>query len=197
MLDRTQTSLGAAHNGNGFVSALQEDDGYQNLGLGNLDCLEELLKMTSGNHSASSSPCDKRKEIEMGRKTASSRSLCADGCVQAKSNAAVYAAEHGMLDILRVLLVEGVTTGTEGKVCSTPLHRACERGDLTMVEMILTKIGVQHIDGLDCAQLTPLYYAVKGGSLDVVKLLVQQGAHVNLPFPREMGKAQLGLGGLS
>jgi ankyrin repeat protein len=58
-----------------------------------------------------------------------------------------------------------------------------------MVETILTKNGAQYINELDCAQLTPLHYAVKSGSLRIVELLVQQGAHVDRTFPRKERKA--------
>jgi ankyrin repeat protein len=68
-------------------------------------------------------------------------SNCAVGCEQTKTHASVYAAAHGMLEILGFLLDKGVSMGTQSGVYSTPLHQACERDDVDMVETILTKNG--------------------------------------------------------
>jgi hypothetical protein len=46
-----------------------------------------------------------------------------------------------MLEILGFLLDKGVSMGTQSGVYSTPLHQACERDDVDMVETILTKNG--------------------------------------------------------
>jgi hypothetical protein len=191
-LGATHTSQGARGGNNSLSGGIQDcgyDDEYQNMDLGDLNCFGELLGISSDNTMVSSRFCNEPIQTEMRATRQPSSSNCAVGCEQTKTNASVYAAEHGMLDILSFLLDKGVSIGTQSGVYSTPLHQACERGDVDMVETILTKNGAQYINELDCAQLTPLHYAVKSGSLRVVELLVQQGAHVDRTFLRKERKA--------
>lgn len=57
------------------------------------------------------------------------------------------------------------------------LHEPAARGDLAAVKKVVEKKG--NVDKRDIAGQTPLMYAAEGGSLEVVKYLVDQGADVN------------------
>lgn len=69
----------------------------------------------------------------------------------------------------------------EGGTLKTPLHLACERGDLELVALLLAR-------GADTAardrhQLTPLFAAVKRNAAKVVRLLLRSGGSQADPPP--------------
>jgi ankyrin repeat protein len=69
----------------------------------------------------------------------------------------------------------------EGGTLKTPLHLACERGDLELVALLLahgadTAARVRH-------QLTPLFAAVKRNAAKVVRLLLHSGGSQADPPP--------------
>lgn len=73
----------------------------------------------------------------------------------------------------------------EGGTLKTPLHLACERGDLELVALLLAR-------GADTAardrhQLTPLFAAVKRNAAKVVRLLLRSGGSQADPPPPPQG----------
>ena len=64
----------------------------------------------------------------------------------------------------------------------TPLHRACEKGDLTVVEAFKSQLQVEDIrETQTYAENTPLHIACMNGdsSLNIVRYLIEQNANVN------------------
>ena len=64
----------------------------------------------------------------------------------------------------------------------TPLHRACEKGDLTVVEAFKLQLQVEDIrETQTYAENTPLHIACMKGdsSLNIVRYLIEQNANVN------------------
>ena len=59
----------------------------------------------------------------------------------------------------------------------TPLHLACRRGNLSIVELLLKQPSV-NVDAKDKSLLTPLHLAASQGHEQVVNMLLQKGADV-------------------
>ena len=60
----------------------------------------------------------------------------------------------------------------------TALHIAAEYGDLKIVGYLL-EIGAD-VDALDNSDCPPIFYAMQQGHLDLVKLLIQAQANINI-----------------
>jgi ankyrin repeat protein len=114
----------------------------------------------------------------------SSPSVVFDEHPQSQTSAATFAADNGLMDLLHLLMDRGADLSPRDSVYSTPLHRACERGDIDMVVAILARSGKQSVNERDGAKLTPFHYAVKKGYLEIVELLMESGASIDLPFPK-------------
>ena len=69
----------------------------------------------------------------------------------------------------------------------TTIHQAALAGDVATVQQMLDS-GTA-VDAPDANQCTPLFYAVKGGSADVVRLLLQKGANPEAPCAGTTPKA--------
>jgi len=80
-----------------------------------------------------------------------------------------------------MLLLKGadpnVQNEEDGK---TPLHIAAMRGDMKMLEFLITHPYID-MNALDDASTTPIHCAISHSQLDVVKLLLEKGADVNIP----------------
>ena len=64
-----------------------------------------------------------------------------------------------------------------------PLHAAAERGDVEEIERILDKPGTpveQTLDSIDGLERTALHYAAARGRLEIVDMLLNKGARVDL-----------------
>ena len=59
------------------------------------------------------------------------------------------------------------------------LHWACQNGHLQIVEHLMTKDQFNDVNSLGSHDETPLHKAVEYGHSDVVKFLIDKGAHVN------------------
>ena len=65
-----------------------------------------------------------------------------------------------------------------GPYKQTALHRACKQGHYTTVKALLAAENIS-VDPLDSRDWTPLCYAVDGGFLKIITLLLKHGANVN------------------
>jgi ankyrin repeat protein len=79
---------------------------------------------------------------------------------------------------LRDLLNSGVDPNWRDQCCRTPLHWACLKGRLDIVECLLD--AGASIDAQDNDGYTPLYTAVSGGHFAVTKELLKRNASPNL-----------------
>jgi ankyrin repeat protein len=85
-------------------------------------------------------------------------------------------------ELIAVLKNENIDLSQKNEFGNTPLHVACNPIDAInagIVELLLKyplDINARGID--DC---TPLYYAIGKGDNDIVKLLIDNGADVNIP----------------
>ncbi|CAI9718034.1 transient receptor potential cation channel subfamily A member 1 homolog [Octopus vulgaris] len=66
------------------------------------------------------------------------------------------------------------------------LHQCARDGDINSTKLILEYLNTQkklrrNINKHDDNELSPLHYAVRYGNIDIVKLLVENGAHINDP----------------
>ena len=58
----------------------------------------------------------------------------------------------------------------------TPLHAACQRGDLATIRMLLD--AGAHVNSRNRFRFTPLHCACHGGDLEVVQELIRRGADI-------------------
>ena len=85
-----------------------------------------------------------------------------------------WAAEHGHVDVVQLLLQRGAKIDCEDMMGQTPLSWAAGNGKLDVVKMLLNE-GAE-LDLVGETQRTPLGWAASSGHIDVVKLLLQSGA---------------------
>ena len=90
----------------------------------------------------------------------------------------MLAAENGRNDISMHLINRGADVRKKDGIFNrTALHYACRRGDLKVVELLLSK-GAKN-DVRDERSCTPLMLAAKNRHNDVLMLLIEQGADVS------------------
>lgn len=85
------------------------------------------------------------------------------------------ACKMGLIDIVRSLIDRGVDVNYSG-FFGSPLHEACRLGDLKILEILSSK-GAD-INRLDGRGLSAFYYAWKSQHLDVVRMLLANGARI-------------------
>lgn len=81
------------------------------------------------------------------------------------------AAKHGQLSAVALLLSHGAHINPDVNASSSaPLHQACKSDDIRMVRFLLGQ-GAD-VNMQNCYKTTPLMYAVKYGSLELVSLVL-------------------------
>ena len=71
------------------------------------------------------------------------------------------------------------TVKREKKYITTPLVRACQNGDLEVVEFLLEHKADVNRQAQDATGNTPLYVACDNGNLKLARLLLKRGAYVD------------------
>ncbi|XP_022307089.2 uncharacterized protein LOC111113267 isoform X1 [Crassostrea virginica] len=89
-----------------------------------------------------------------------------------------FAAQEGVLDLVKLLLEEGAHVNCFDHNGQSPLHKAASRGHLDVV-IHLVASGAQ-VGSLDWANHTPFEKAVISRSVEVVEVLLTFGAEPNL-----------------
>jgi ankyrin repeat protein len=83
--------------------------------------------------------------------------------------------EHVEFPVAKWSCYAGISVaGNDG---NTPLHYACEGGNLEVVKFLIDSGADVSVAGNDGN--TPLHYACEGGNLEVVKFLIDSGADVS------------------
>ena len=90
----------------------------------------------------------------------------------------IFAAEHGVEEVVRVLLEGGANIELTTDIQLTALHCAAWNGHLEVCRLLLDW-GAK-VDPLDHWKETPLHHAARMGNLRVVMLLVERGADVKV-----------------
>lgn len=86
------------------------------------------------------------------------------------------AAKYSSTEIVEILLAFRAEVNAKSQVGETPLNLAAERGDLSIVQLLIEN-GAEYI--YQHPNTTPLHSAVSKGHIDVVKYLIEHGAKVN------------------
>ena len=95
----------------------------------------------------------------------------------------MYAVELGLEVAARTLLRYGAYINAEDDArCWTPLMYACFSSNIKMVQLLLESSDIQINDGSSIAigKLTAMHYACANGDTDIVLLLLQNGAALNI-----------------
>ncbi len=89
-----------------------------------------------------------------------------------------YALNKDSLPIVQLLMKNGASTGNQDLSLHTLLTLAISNNDLAMATPLITK---DNVNARDKSGWTPLTLAAKNGNLEIVQLLLKNGADVNLP----------------
>jgi ankyrin len=97
-----------------------------------------------------------------------------DGCTLLS-----LAAQHGHVDIARLLLEKGADPNMHTENGFTPLHWAADNGKLELVNLLLER-GASLNDAANQDSFTPLHLAVDQNYVEVSRLLLEKGADPNI-----------------
>ncbi|PTB63395.1 ankyrin repeat protein, partial [Trichoderma citrinoviride] len=90
-----------------------------------------------------------------------------------------YAAEHGHLAVVAILMEANALPFTEDSDRRTPLSYAAGEGHISVMEKLLSDPRV-NIYSKDTQNRSPLHWAAINGRHDAIEWLVKQGAQVDL-----------------
>ncbi|MDX1916514.1 MAG: ankyrin repeat domain-containing protein [Rickettsiaceae bacterium] len=88
------------------------------------------------------------------------------------------ACEYGHIEVVDLLIKNGVSVNQENSFKQSPLHIAVKNGNFEMVKSLLKndKVDVHHLDFL---KKTPLHYATEDNSLEIAKILMEYETKIN------------------
>ncbi|KDN60673.1 hypothetical protein CSUB01_04081 [Colletotrichum sublineola] len=84
------------------------------------------------------------------------------------------ASRHGHLEVVRLLLENGVSASIPDDYNRTPIYQASQHGHLEVVKLLLESGAIARAPNKE--GWTPVYQASRNGHIDVVKLLLENGA---------------------
>ena len=89
------------------------------------------------------------------------------------------ASYHGHVDIVRFLIDQGAAVNSKNDDLVAPLYLASQRGQFRVAKILIQR-GNAQVNALTRNKWTALHKACEGGHLNVVKLLIENGASVNI-----------------
>lgn len=102
---------------------------------------------------------------------------------QGKTSLAI-AAEHGHTKIIELLISEGASVNRSDNRGETPLMLACVKNHPNVVELLLPNLPDRAaIDIGDHSGSPPLFFAVEGRNIKIIKLLLDHGATIDIQDP--------------
>uniref|UniRef100_A0A1X7TMN8 Death domain-containing protein n=1 Tax=Amphimedon queenslandica TaxID=400682 RepID=A0A1X7TMN8_AMPQE len=90
------------------------------------------------------------------------------------------AVKSGSIEAVNILLTNGARTDVVSKYYGTPLHCASETGNANIIILLITKGNANIINAVDKDNCTPLFNAVKSGSIEAVDILLTNGARTDV-----------------
>lgn len=91
-----------------------------------------------------------------------------------------YAAHAGNIDEVRRLIQHGYSVLSQNAGGLTPLHMAAFGGNVQVLEMLLPSQSINTINLRSIKDSTLLHEAVRGRSIETIKLLIDKGAETDL-----------------
>ncbi|KAK9860113.1 Ankyrin repeat-containing domain [Penicillium brevicompactum] len=92
-------------------------------------------------------------------------------------NNIILAADQDQLDLVTVLLDQGVDPNTVDEIGTSALHNAAKQGHWEIARLLLEKKALPHVR--DGNNATPIFLAAKGGHSQIVRLLLECGRHIS------------------
>ena len=90
------------------------------------------------------------------------------------------AASHGHLHVVKLLISRGMSSGLTSPEKWTALHFCSAKSHVDTIRYILEHDNLGHdINAQSSSGYTALHEAARGGSLDIVKLLIEHGAEID------------------
>jgi len=91
----------------------------------------------------------------------------------------VYASKHGYIDIMKLLIEKGAEVNIEDADGMTPLYWAAINNNAHITKFLIEDKGAE-VDYEGINSTTALIEASKHGYIDIVKLLIANGANINI-----------------
>uniref|UniRef100_A0A1X7U8F0 Uncharacterized protein n=1 Tax=Amphimedon queenslandica TaxID=400682 RepID=A0A1X7U8F0_AMPQE len=89
------------------------------------------------------------------------------------------AVKSGSIEAVDILLTNRARTDVVSEYSGTPLHCASETGNADITKLLITK-GKADVNAADKNNRTPLFNAVKSGSIETVDILLTNGARTDV-----------------
>ncbi|XP_019855630.1 PREDICTED: ankyrin repeat, PH and SEC7 domain containing protein secG-like [Amphimedon queenslandica] len=89
------------------------------------------------------------------------------------------AVKSGNIEAVDILLTNGARTDVVSKYHGTPLHCASQTGNADIIKLLIIK-GSADVNAVDKDNSTPLFIAVKSGSIEAVDILLTNGARTDV-----------------
>lgn len=101
-----------------------------------------------------------------------------------------HAAKQGYTEIAELLITEGADVKAVNSFGATPFHYACESGSFNIAKVMIAKgVDVRAPEESSHGDKTPLYLALgkaAGGNMDLIKLLIAEGADLEAVSTRDL-----------
>ena len=100
-----------------------------------------------------------------------------------RHNNIFYAVKASHKECVRRFLDKGVSINALDNDGKTPLHHASSRNDLDLVLFLCSgdngRYEKANVNIEACKNQTPLYLACRGGNVDIIRVLLENGADAN------------------